>query len=338
MRKFLSTIKRIIKMSIDKSFHPEKKRKNFFRRLYEIVRWQIKYGNTDIKFYNLYGLDVEGSLPQDLYLYNQTTYPVIRQETYMGQPQSMVCLIYDKFLFYHVLKSNNIPTPEVFAFYLHGIMYTNDMQKIDLDALKDRKDYFLKDVYGVCGHCIKHISDYDELLNAIKDLPDGGYILQERIIPCAEELRLFPDSVNTLRLVTIKSKTGEPKLLAKLHRIGTKETGGVDNFAAGGIAIGIEDNGFLKKYGLNRKNHTKHEKHPDTGIVFSQFKVPFLKESIELVLKAHKYFYNIPSIGWDVVLTEHGPEILEGNHDWGISSVQCCDRPIRKEWEEYHKN
>ncbi len=40
------------------------------------------------------------------------------------------------------------------------------------------------------------------------------------------------------------------------------------------------------------------------------------KESIELVKQAALHRPENRSIGWDVVITEKGPELLEGNHNW----------------------
>lgn len=43
------------------------------------------------------------------------------------------------------------------------------------------------------------------------------------------------------------------------------------------------------------------------------------KEAIEVVIKAHREFHGIRSIGWDVAITENGPCFIEGNDNWEIS-------------------
>ena len=60
----------------------------------------------------------------------------------------------------------------------------------------------------------------------------------------------------------------------------------VDNWAAGGLAIGIDlEKGILNEYGLFKHgNGTKSPKHPDTGTVFKGFKIPYLKESLETMV------------------------------------------------------
>ena len=136
---------------------------------------------------------------------------------------------------------------------------------------------------------------------------------------------------NTLRIVTI-NKNGKCYVLSSLLRVGTSKTGNVDNWAAGGLAIGIDNaTGYLKEYGFYKPVHgLKESVHPDTGVIFSDFKVPQYKEACELACKAHRAFYNIRAIGWDIAITENGPMFIEGNDNWEISLQQACDRPLKK--------
>ena len=139
-------------------------------------------------------------------------------------------------------------------------------------------------------------------------------------------------SINTLRIVTVHSK-GKIKVLSSLLRVGTSETGNVDNWAAGGLAIGIQNNGYLKKYGLYKPGHgLKISEHPDSKIEFEKYKVPMLNEAQDLAIKAHKFFYNVGAIGWDVAITDDGPIFIEGNDNFEITLMQACDRPLKKEW------
>jgi len=63
---------------------------------------------------------------------------------------------------------------------------------------------------------------------------------------------------------------------------------------------------------------TKNEElvHPITKVNIVGFEIPFWKETLKLVNSlAIKHPQN-RSIGWDIVITENGPGVLEGNHDW----------------------
>jgi hypothetical protein len=58
------------------------------------------------------------------------------------------------------------------------------------------------------------------------------------------------------------------------------------------------------------------EYHPVTDVKIRGFQVPFWKESLEMVKDAALRHPQNRSIGWDVVITEKGPGLIEGNHDW----------------------
>ncbi|HFD11893.1 MAG TPA: hypothetical protein ENJ32_05425 [Crenotrichaceae bacterium] len=57
--------------------------------------------------------------------------------------------------------------------------------------------------------------------------------------------------------------------------------------------------------------------------------MPFWSEITELCLKAHCLCANMATIGWDVVVTPDGVQLLEGNINWGIAQHQIInDKPI----------
>ena len=113
-------------------------------------------------------------------------------------------------------------------------------------------------------------------------------------------------------------------LFAAILRVGTKKSGCADNTSAGGIALGIKDDGFLFDKGMLKPQYgTLLSAHPDTGVVLSKFKIPYYEDAVKLVCHAHKFFYNVRSIGWDVAISEKGPIIIEGNDNWEITSIQA---------------
>lgn len=160
-------------------------------------------------------------------------------------------------------------------------------------------------------------------------------IFQRRIRQCEEMNAVYNGAINTLRIVTI-NKNGKVSILSGILRVGTQRTGNVDNWAKGGLAIGIkEDDGFLKKYGFYKPGFgTKTDIHPDSGLEFSKFRVPQWKAVFETAIQAHRMFYDIRSIGWDIAITNDGPCFIEGNDNWEISLNQVADRGLKKEWRE----
>lgn len=314
------------------SYFPEIERKTEQQRIEENVAWARKYGEAN-KFYNLYGLDRVGSNPEEYMDY--WNFMVSRNiVNHMGQMDSQLILLRDKYLFYKYMKAAQLPVPEVFAVFRNGKLYTNNFDDIEIETLRDKKDYFVKSLDGECASYVKHIDNYDMLKSILPEIQKESYIFQERIIQSQAMNVLNPHAVNTYRIVTI-NKDGNPYVLATELRVGTSKTKFVDNLAAGGLAIGITDSGFLKQYGFYKPAFgVKTDRHPDTGIEFKTFKAPEYDEAVKLALKAHKSFYGIRAIGWDLAVSDKGPVFIEGNDNWEISGVQSCDRPLRKDWEE----
>ena len=58
------------------------------------------------------------------------------------------------------------------------------------------------------------------------------------------------------------------------------------------------------------------ETHPETGVCFEGFELPWWQDSCRLVRQAAKRFAPVRAIGWDVAITDSGPVIIEGNIWW----------------------
>jgi hypothetical protein len=92
----------------------------------------------------------------------------------------------------------------------------------------------------------------------------------------------------------------------------------VDNLASGNIAAPVDlQTGRVNGQGVY-SDITKEavSAHPVSGIELKDFQIPMWDQCIDLATRAAKHRPQNRSIGWDVVLTEKGPELLEGNHNW----------------------
>ncbi|MEM9244945.1 MAG: sugar-transfer associated ATP-grasp domain-containing protein, partial [Cyanobacteria bacterium P01_F01_bin.153] len=62
--------------------------------------------------------------------------------------------------------------------------------------------------------------------------------------------------------------------------------------------------------------------HPSTGARIAGCTLPHYKDLVNLALSAHRAFREFKAVGWDVVMVESGPSILEGNLGWCTSIIQ----------------
>jgi hypothetical protein len=69
--------------------------------------------------------------------------------------------------------------------------------------------------------------------------------------------------------------------------------------------------------------------HPDTGTPLVGLALPFWRQSVDLVRHTHAAaFPRFAFLGWDVVLTDAGPLLLETNSGWSALHHQLLDGPI----------
>ncbi|MBO5016354.1 MAG: hypothetical protein J6C92_11140 [Bacteroidaceae bacterium] len=138
-------------------------------------------------------------------------------------------------------------------------------------------------------------------------------MILEEVAVNAEEIRQFsPSSLNTFRFVTCIDRSGVPHIIATAFRMGNGKSH-TDNIVTGGIACYVDsDTGIVVTDGLNVEGKFFSE-HPYSKITFKGFQIPKWEEAKKLVLGLAMEVPEARFVGWDVVLTEKGFDILEGN-------------------------
>lgn len=329
----ITSLTEVVDVARMPSYYPEQKRKSFLRRVWENVLWVLKYAEVN-KYYTLYGFDLVGSVNKEFidYLSFMESRDEMNQIKKWGGSQTAI--LRDKFLFYKYMKGFNLPVADVFAFVQNGDFFDTDFHPLSLEEFKEERDYFLKEIDGECASFVKHIHSFEDLNAVSQRLKHGIFILQRRISQCTAMSELNPGAINTLRIITVH-RNAEPYVLSALLRVGTAKTGNVDNWSAGGLAVGIQEDGYLKQYGFYKPGFgTKTECHPDTGVQFSEFQIPMYASALKAACEAHKVFYGLRAIGWDIAITDNGPVFIEGNDNFAITLNQACDRPLKTEWWE----
>jgi hypothetical protein len=146
-----------------------------------------------------------------------------------------------------------------------------------------------------------------------------GYLVEEMLINHRAIRALYPYSLNTYRIVTIKTDDNQwhnPCGYLRLGRDGSQ-------FDNGQIEIFADYSGkALFAYDITTEQWIT--KHPDTGHPLVGIPLVGYKEAIDLAFKASEKFYFMGALGWDIAITDSGPTILEVNAGWGSVAPQIA--------------
>lgn len=212
--------------------------------------------------------------------------------------------------------------------------------KDDLEAYTDfitkHPQFFIKPFAGGGGVNSGWFdaSKYNTPLESMEAiLKNGSYVLEEGVYQCEAMSKFNPDSINTLRIVTIK-QSGKVSNWCSFVRTGRKGCP-VDNGGRGGIIIGVDINtGEMNTDGVNEQGEI-FETHPDSGVKFKGFKLPLWKESCEMAIEMMSAMPNMKIIGWDIALTDKGPVVIEANGQTALCGPQITQQKgLKKEDEE----
>ncbi|HNR66213.1 MAG TPA: sugar-transfer associated ATP-grasp domain-containing protein, partial [Atribacterota bacterium] len=145
-------------------------------------------------------------------------------------------------------------------------------------------------------------------------LNSGCFIIQETVIQHPEMSRLNASSLNTIRIDTYNSFNEPPKVISALFRMG-RSGSAVDNAMSGGIFVGIDmETGKLRSNAFAKLEHggIVYSKHPDSGVPFKDFTIPYFSEVKEMACQAASSLAD-KLVGWDIGISAEGPVLIEGN-------------------------
>lgn len=329
------------------SYFPDKKSKSKWQIWIDQLVQTLKFGYPN-QFYFPYGFDVKSKKEIREYLH-YGPFSRIRDKNNRSS-HSPTALLRDKVYFAMFTDALGVNSGKNVCLINNGSAFSfKDKCHIALDTMLDTLygNYVFKPVGGECGKGIYFINaqkgqfslDDTELTpNKLKELlGKEKYLVQEIVVQHLDMASLHPQSLNTLRLVTIRNiHTGEIRVFPSILRIGTGDSK-VDNTSQGGLAVAVDlSTGRLGDFGFYKPEYgTKTDVHPDSRIRFSDFTVPHFKEAKEQAMFLHSMLPSINSIGWDIAIGENGPVFIEGNDNWEINGPQICNGPLKSTFLKY---
>ncbi len=332
-----------------RTYYPEEERKTKFRIFLENLWWLVRHQEVNRSYY-MYGFDRRRGFQPNDYLSEGESRKLrngLRAEfaRRLGGYR-YEALSADKFLFGQYLQGLGFPTPRILGLCQGGslIWLAGEARTESLESILTRDiDAVLKDCAGLQGTGVLLFAvrngrltvegqptSIEELRRRIK----GNWLIQERLVQHPEMSRLYPHSINTIRIVTVMPDD-QPFLFCANGRMGTNGRT-KDNWSIGGITVAVDlESGRFGRYGYYKPGYgTRVDAHPDTGVRLGDIQVPFWREATRLVLDLHRMFYGFHSLGWDVAFTESGPTIVESNHDWLLTFMQAAHGGLRQRFLE----
>lgn len=215
---------------------------------------------------------------------------------------------------------------ETFKKYVKRKWFTNEnLSYADFEKnVKGLKQIIYKPLNGIGGKGISkfYVNDGNnkEVYEAIMEEPA---IIEECIVQAKEIAEIWPNTLNTIRIMTIR-QNGKTEILNALLRIGVGDN--VDNFASGGVAVMVDiKTGKVFTDAVNKKGKV-FKKHPNSGKVFKEVTIPNWDKVKKTVIEASKVVDKVVYVGWDVCIKENGEiELIEGNHN---QDAMFCQYPL----------
>lgn len=248
-------------------------------------------------------------------------------------PVSWEPVLCEKSLFYAFARAAGIPVPDIY-----GVIYREAPEaRAAAEHLFSGgcpSPFVVKPSLGHHGEGLRIVERVGEDLllhtgvrvtaaelvrKLLQDTRFSSYIVQRRMTnhPALSSLAAGA-GLATVRIISFMRSRGKCELLHADFKIPRGSTV-VSNLSLGATGNLVAD--VCPETGRLRRGWTLKagegsvplERHPDTGAPFQDFQLPFWEDTRRLVLRMASAIGDVGTVGWDAVLTQDGPMLLEGN-------------------------
>lgn len=301
--------------SVRRSFVEESKKNSFFNSLWHAftlakLQKELKCNKNEYFYYGLYNMNKS---EREKYAMENGF-----ERDYVLQWNSRECM---------AITANKPGFNKLFPEYIRrDWIYMPDasFEKFEEFALK-HKVCIEKPDDGQSGRgvCKREFPAKEELPALYERLKDCGLLFEELLHQDKALALLNPDSVNTIRIITLR-RDEKPEIIMAGLRIGRKGSC-ADNFGAGGICGKIDfKSGVVTSPAVGKMNK-RYSHHPDTGVSIVGFKIPMWEDLKKTAIEcASKMPNNL--LGWDLSVNEKKQVvIIEANSAPDIMFMQLVE-------------
>lgn len=318
-----------------KSIINDTDRKSYLRMTRDLMVLLIKY--KSFKALNVYGSDLmykknAGSLRD--YISSKKKINIYK---FFYRVNGEDPVLQNKIVFSEYLRENKVKAANFLGKIKSNYFIYNDTRLL-VNSYEDLKTYFISILKSHPSIFIKKVDSQgrkdvfkieDNILDELSHIDlNSDYIIEETIIQHPILNKIYPNSINNLRVVPYRyeQQIFFPSIFLRIGSGNSIK----DNASSGGIFINYD----LEKNSLDKVDYTLLEYgrksyyyQPDTKVKFENYKLLYTEEIKDLLTQAALLF-NRKIIGWDVAFTVNGPIIIEGNDNPGVKSLQITNKGL----------
>jgi hypothetical protein len=259
--------------------------------------------------------------------------------------------VHDKAVFYARMAEAGLPIPRTLAVHGReaGAMAAETLRNRAAlaDFLQDAARYplFIKPAIGMYSvgavsldalhdgrvrlgtgetALVSDVADFIEQLG--EQMGNGGFLIQERLLPPSCLGAAFGATLPTVRLLILLS-SDRADIESAVLRIPSPRNCADNYWRPGNMLGALDQNGIVRRVvtgvGAAARELTSH---PDTGTQLIGLGVPDWAQVTALALRAAPLFPGIRTQSWDIALTGRGPMVLELNPGGDLNLHQLAYR------------
>lgn len=185
--------------------------------------------------------------------------------------------------------------------------------------------------YDENGYTINGEPTTEEGINELMNNQKSFYIVTSYINMHPELKKIYPKSVNSIRIMVINRHGYDPKIMQTYMRIGSSKTGYTDNVGYGGICamIDMETGMLYDPESLRDHMYYPCPKHPDTGTEIAGITIPHWPLIRQKVVEICQLMPELEYLGFDVAVTEDSFNVMEINIHQDLHKVALHSDEIR---------
>ena len=327
------------------------------RTLKDIQLLRAKSEDVDIGFWRKCRLWLKGYLSESYLLYSfdensalDYVPDIVRLKKTPRFNRYYAVMLYDKLYFSRMLRAFAEYLPVIFGLIRDGRFHHVDGGGRDgvecvLDLCRHRGTLVIKPIAGSGGEGVHLLCSQNggwllnnravshaDILSKIETLDDC--LVTEFVEQHAYARRIYPHTANTVRIVTMwDDEVGEPFIAACSHRFGSKFSAPVDNCGLGGYSVGVDlETGRLTEALMSPRkgNFTTYLSHPETDQRIAGVFIPGWDAIKRRVVEMASSLAFLQWIGWDLIVTEDGLKVIEGNNYPDLKVLQLHTTLLKK--------